>query len=40
MSAVLGRTINGHPAYDLTRDEVLDDVTLYWLTNTAVSPDH
>ena len=25
MSAVLGRTINGHPAYDLTRDEVLDD---------------
>jgi pimeloyl-ACP methyl ester carboxylesterase len=37
MSAVLGRTINGHPAYDLTRDEVLDDITLYWLTNTAVS---
>jgi pimeloyl-ACP methyl ester carboxylesterase len=36
MSAVLGRTINGHPAYDL-RDEVLDDITLYWLTNTAVS---
>jgi hypothetical protein len=21
----------------LTRDEMLDDVTLYWLTNTAVS---
>jgi pimeloyl-ACP methyl ester carboxylesterase len=37
MSAVLGRTINGRPAYDLTRDEVLDDITLYWLTNTAVS---
>jgi pimeloyl-ACP methyl ester carboxylesterase len=37
MSAVLWRTINGHPAYDLTRDEVLDDITLYWLTNTAVS---
>jgi pimeloyl-ACP methyl ester carboxylesterase len=37
MSAVLGRTINGHPAYDLTRDEVLDDITLYWLTNTAIS---
>jgi pimeloyl-ACP methyl ester carboxylesterase len=37
MSAVLERTVNGHPAYDLTRDEVLDDVTLYWLTNTAVS---
>jgi pimeloyl-ACP methyl ester carboxylesterase len=37
MSAVLGRTINGHPAYDLAREEVLDDITLYWLTNTPVS---
>jgi len=36
-SAVLGRTINGYPAGDLTRDDVLDDFTLYWLTNTAVS---
>ncbi len=36
-SAVLGRTVNGHPAGDLTRDDVLDDFTLYWLTNTAVS---
>ena len=36
-SAVLGRTINGHPAGDLTLDDVLDDFTLYWLTNTAVS---
>jgi pimeloyl-ACP methyl ester carboxylesterase len=36
-SAVLGRTINGHPAGDLTRDDFLDDVTLYWLTNTGVS---
>ncbi len=36
-SAALGRTINGHPAGDLTRDDVLDDFTLYWLTNTAVS---
>ncbi|RAZ92855.1 epoxide hydrolase [Mesorhizobium hawassense] len=36
-SAVLGRTINGHEAGDLTRDDVLDDFTLYWLTNTAVS---
>jgi pimeloyl-ACP methyl ester carboxylesterase len=34
---VLGRTINGHPAGDLTRDDVLDDFTLYWLTNTAIS---
>ena len=36
-SAVLGRTISGHPAGDLTRDDVLDDFALYWLTNTAVS---
>ena len=36
-SAVAGRTINGHPAGDVTRDDVLDDITLYWLTNTAVS---
>jgi pimeloyl-ACP methyl ester carboxylesterase len=36
-SATLGRTVNGHPAGDLTRDDVLDDFTLYWLTNTAIS---
>jgi pimeloyl-ACP methyl ester carboxylesterase len=36
-SAVLGRTVDGHPAGDLTRDDVLDDITLYWLTNTGVS---
>jgi pimeloyl-ACP methyl ester carboxylesterase len=36
-SAVLGRTINGHSAGDLTRDDVLDDITLYWVTNTGVS---
>jgi pimeloyl-ACP methyl ester carboxylesterase len=36
-SAVLGRTVNGHSAGDLTRDDVLDDFTLYWLTNSAVS---
>jgi len=36
-SAVRGRTINGYSAGDLTRDDVLDDFTLYWLTNTAVS---
>ena len=34
---MLGRTIDGHPAGDLTRDDVLDDITLYWLTNTGVS---
>jgi pimeloyl-ACP methyl ester carboxylesterase len=37
VSAALGRTINGHPAGDLTRDDVLDNITLYWLTNTGVS---
>jgi len=36
-SAVLGRTVNGHSAGALTRDDVLDDITLYWLTNTAIS---
>ena len=35
-SAVLGRAINGHSAGNLTRDDVLDDFTLYWLTNTAI----
>jgi len=36
-SAILGRPIGGHSAGDITRDDVLDDFTLYWLTNTAVS---
>jgi pimeloyl-ACP methyl ester carboxylesterase len=27
----------GNPVGELTRDEILDDVTLYWLTNTGVS---
>jgi pimeloyl-ACP methyl ester carboxylesterase len=36
-SAVLGKTINGHSAGDLTREDVLDNLTLYWLTNTGVS---
>jgi pimeloyl-ACP methyl ester carboxylesterase len=34
---VLGRTIDGHPAGAITRDDVLDNITLYWLTNTAIS---
>ena len=34
-SAVLGRPVNGHEAGALTRDDVLDNITLYWLTNTA-----
>ena len=28
---------NGEPERLLTKDEVLDDITLYWLTNTATS---
>ena len=34
---MLGHTSHGHPAGDLTRDDILDNITLYWLTNTAVS---
>ena len=29
--------VDGHPVGSLTRDEVLDNITLYWLTNTGVS---
>ena len=36
-SAIAGRTVNGHSAGDLTRDDVLDDITLYWVTNTGIS---
>ena len=36
-SAVLGHAVNGHSAGALTRDDVLDNITLYWLTNTAIS---
>jgi pimeloyl-ACP methyl ester carboxylesterase len=36
-SAVFGHTVDGHPAGDLTLNDVLDDITLYWLTNTGVS---
>jgi len=28
---------SGNPEAALTRDEMLDDITLYWLTNTATS---
>jgi pimeloyl-ACP methyl ester carboxylesterase len=37
LSAVLEQTVNGHSAGDVTRDDVLDDITLYWFTNTAIS---
>jgi pimeloyl-ACP methyl ester carboxylesterase len=36
-SAVFGHTTNGHSAGALTRDDVLDNITLYWMTNTAIS---
>ena len=28
---------DGQPERELTKDEMLDDITLYWLTNTAAS---
>jgi pimeloyl-ACP methyl ester carboxylesterase len=34
---LVGKVIQGHPDGDLTRDDVLDNITLYWLTKTAVS---
>jgi pimeloyl-ACP methyl ester carboxylesterase len=37
VSALRGRTTNGYSAGTLTRDDVLDDITLYWLTSTGVS---
>jgi pimeloyl-ACP methyl ester carboxylesterase len=37
MAALQGKPVNGHSAGALTRDDVLDNITLYWLTNTGVS---
>jgi pimeloyl-ACP methyl ester carboxylesterase len=34
--ALIAAAFDGHPG-GLTRDDVLDNVTLYWVTNTAVS---
>jgi pimeloyl-ACP methyl ester carboxylesterase len=34
--ALIARAFDEHPG-GLTRDDVLDNITLYWLTNTAVS---
>ncbi len=33
----IARAFEGHPVGELTRDGILDNVTLYWLTNTGVS---
>jgi hypothetical protein len=37
LSAILGRTIDGQPADGMTRDDILDNITLYYLTNTGIS---
>ena len=34
--ALIARVFDGQPE-GLTRDDILDNITLYWLTNTAVS---
>ncbi|MGE5763196.1 MAG: epoxide hydrolase family protein, partial [Mycobacterium leprae] len=34
---LVDQALQGHPTGDLTRDDILDNVTLYWLTNTGVS---
>jgi pimeloyl-ACP methyl ester carboxylesterase len=33
---LISRAFDGHPT-GLTRDDVLDNITLFWLTNTAIS---
>ncbi len=33
----ISHAFDGHPVGDLTRDEVLDSITLTWFTNTGVS---
>ena len=37
VSAVSGHTVGGHSAGALTRDDVLDNITLYWVTKTGIS---
>src|SRR4051795_2028511 len=34
---LIGRILEGHPQGALTRDDILDNITLYWLTNTGFS---
>jgi pimeloyl-ACP methyl ester carboxylesterase len=33
----ISHAFEGHPEGELTRDEVLDNITLYWVTNTGAS---
>ncbi len=37
LSAILGRTVDGHPADGMTIDDILDNITLYYLTNSGIS---
>jgi pimeloyl-ACP methyl ester carboxylesterase len=34
---IVEQALQGHPQGALTRDDLLDNITLYWLTNTGVS---
>ena len=34
---LVGQVLSGNSDGDLTRDDILDNITLYWLTNTGVS---
>jgi hypothetical protein len=34
---IIGRIVSGELKGDLTRDDILDNITLYWLTNTGIS---
>jgi pimeloyl-ACP methyl ester carboxylesterase len=36
-AAVLGQEANGRSAGAITRDDVLDNISLYWMTNTGIS---
>jgi pimeloyl-ACP methyl ester carboxylesterase len=33
----IARAFRGEPVGELTRDEILDNITLYWMTNTGIS---
>jgi len=37
IAAAMGTPSTGRPSEQLTRDDVLDNITLYWLTSTGVS---
>jgi pimeloyl-ACP methyl ester carboxylesterase len=37
LAALTGEPVDGHSAGELTRDDLLDNMTLFWLTNTGVS---